>query len=68
MSGRTVVRDAVRTAQENKGTLGVGGVLVVVLGALLGRLAGNRRAIPPVRATGVAENAVFPPDQPPRDR
>lgn len=68
MSGRTVVKDAVRTARENKGTLGVGGVLVVVLGALLGRLAGNRTAVPPVRATGVAENAVFPPDQPPRDR
>jgi hypothetical protein len=61
MSSRGAVRDALRTARDNRGRLGAGGALVVVLGVLLGRIAGNRRSIPPVRATGVA----MPPGEPP---
>jgi hypothetical protein len=61
MSGRKAVKDALRTARDNRGRLGAGGAAVVVLGALLGWLARGRSSVPPVRATGVAQ----PPGEPP---
>jgi hypothetical protein len=62
--GRSM-RDAVRSARDSRGgRLGAGGAVVVALGVVLGRLAGRRSSVPPVRATGVAENAPRTLDNP----
>ena len=54
--GRSM-RDAVRTARDSRGgRIGAGGAAVAALGVLLGWLAGQRSAVPPVRATGSAAN------------
>ena len=54
--GRSM-RDAVRSARDNRGgRLGAGGAAVVAVGVLLGWLAGRRSAVPPVRATGSTAN------------
>jgi hypothetical protein len=67
MSVGSSMRDAVRSARESRGgQLGAGGAVVVALGVLLGWLAGRRSAIPPIRATGVAENLPRTPETPPR--
>ena len=51
------MRDAVGAARDSRGgRLGAGGAAVVVLGLLLGWLAGRRSAVPPVRATGSTAN------------
>jgi len=61
------ITSALRAARENKrGRASAGGVLAVALGWVLGRLAGRRPAVPPVRATGSTANAVLPPDDVPR--
>jgi hypothetical protein len=60
------MRDAVRSARTSRGgQLGVGGALVAALGVFLGWLAGRRTSIPPVRATGVAQNLPRTSDAPP---
>jgi hypothetical protein len=54
--GRSM-RDAVNSARDSKGgKLGAGGAVVIMLGVLLGWLAGRRSAVPPVRATGSTAN------------
>jgi hypothetical protein len=57
MSVSSSIRDAVRSARDSRGgQLGAGGAIVVAVGVVLAWLAGRRSALPPVRATGVAEN------------
>lgn len=51
--------------RRGKGQLSIGGALAMAAGALLAWLAGRRRAVPTVRATGVAENAPRTVDGPP---
>jgi hypothetical protein len=54
---------ALPAARESKRSrASAGGVLAVVLGWVLGRLAGRRTAVPPVRATGSTASAARPPD------
>jgi len=54
---------ALRLARSSKrGQVSVGGGAAVAVGVLLKWLAGRRRAIPPVRATGVQANAVHAQD------
>ena len=61
------ITSALRAARESKRSrASAGGVLAVALGWVLGRLAGRRPAVPPVRATGSTANAVLPPDDVPR--
>jgi hypothetical protein len=67
MSVARSMRDAVRSAKDSRGgQLGLGGAIVVALGVLLGWLAARRGDLPPVRATGVAENLPRTPETPPR--
>ena len=55
--GRSM-RDALGSARDSRGggRLGAGGAAVVVIGVVLGWLAGRRSAVPPVRATGSTAN------------
>jgi hypothetical protein len=53
--GRSI-RDALGSARESRGRLGAGGAAAVVIGVVLGWLAGRRSAVPPVRATGSTAN------------
>jgi hypothetical protein len=65
MSVGRSMRDAVRSARASRGgQLGAGGAIVVAVGVLLAWLAGRRSALPPVRATGVAENLPRTQDAP----
>jgi hypothetical protein len=51
------MRDAVRSAREDRGgRIGVGGAVVVAVGVLLAWLASRHSSVPPVRASGVTEN------------
>jgi hypothetical protein len=66
MSVGSSMRDAVRSARDSRGgRLSAGGAVVAALVVLLGWLAGRRSAMPPVRATGVAENLPRTPEMPP---
>jgi hypothetical protein len=66
MSVARSMRDAVRSARDSRGgQLSAGGAVVVALGVLLGWLAARRSSMPPVRATGVAENLPRTPETPP---
>ncbi len=66
MSVARSMRDAVKSARDSRGgQLGTGGAVVVALGVLLGWLAARRSSLPPVRATGVAENLPRTPETPP---
>jgi hypothetical protein len=61
------IASAMRTARDSKrGRLSVGSGLAVAVGSLVTWLAARRRGVPPVRVTGVAENAIFPPETPPK--
>ena len=66
MNVASSMRDAVRSARDSRGgQLGAGGAVVIALGVLLGWLAGRRSSVPPIRATGVAENLPRTPETPP---
>lgn len=66
MSVARSMRDAVRSARASRGgLLSTGGAVVVALGVLLAWLASRRSGLPPVRATGVAENLPRTPETPP---
>lgn len=60
------IASAMKSARASKaGRLSFGSALAVAIGALVTWLAARRRRVPTVRATGVAENAIFPIDEPP---
>jgi hypothetical protein len=66
MSVGRSMRDAVRSARDSRGgQLSVGGAAVVAVGVLLAWLAARNSSLPPVRATGVAENLPRTPETPP---
>ena len=57
MGVRRSMQDALGSARDTRGgRLGAGGAAVVVIGVLLGWMAGRRSAVPPVRATGSTAN------------
>jgi len=61
------VAAGMRLSRARRGQVG-GGLLALAGAATFRWLAGRRPAVPPVRATGVAPNSVYPFSQPPRDR
>jgi hypothetical protein len=66
MSVGRSMRDAVRSARDSRGgQLSVGGAAVIAVGVLLAWLAARSSSLPPVRATGVAENLPRTPETPP---
>ncbi len=61
------IASAMRVARDSKrGRVSAGGALAVAAGSLVTWLAARRRAVPPVRVTGAAENAIYPRGIPPR--